>query len=142
MTGPKTTFALVALLVAAGCSIGRTTRTETTTEGGFSTGASLSLHDDPAEAALERARDLARNGRYEEAAESFRRLYEDRDAKEEHRAAALFGLGETYSNVLNPDRDPARAREAFRRVVDEFPESDRKREAETRLQRLGDEDSS
>jgi TolA-binding protein len=75
-------------------------------------------------------------GDYAAAEEAFREVYLRADAAEEQRAEALFSLGETAANVLTPRRDEEQAAEYFRKLVAEFPDSDRRAAAEERLRGL------
>lgn len=128
--------ALLLPVLLAACSLGRTTRTSTETSETRSTGSSISLHGDPAEALLERGKQLAMDGDWNAAAEAFEEVTRNAAAKPEHRAAALFKLGDLHSNVLNPGRNYEVALAWYGRVVSEFPESEEAPKAQEAMEAL------
>ncbi len=123
-------------LAAAGCSVGGTAHTEQVTSTRSSSGASVSLHRDPAEAALERGRQAVMESRFKDAEEAFRGVYETSGDKPEARAQALYELGELSLNLLNPARDRDRALGYFRTLVQKFPESSKREDAEAQIKAL------
>ena len=63
-------------------------------------------------------------------------LYRDTAGKDEHRAAALMGLSDIAANLLNPNRDYARALVWAETLVAEFPDSELNDEARDRVEEL------
>lgn len=132
---PVSTLCL-SVVVIAGCSMGRTTSTSSQSEDTRSAGASISLHGSSDEAAFERARDYARDGRIEDADTILTQLAQSAATDPEYREKALFELGELWSSVLNAQRNPERAAGYFGRFLEEFPDSERAPEARAALERL------
>ncbi len=125
-----------ALLAIAGCSLGRVTSSERTTPESSTSSVSMSLHKDEHEAALGRGKEAALAGRFDEAAGIFERVAADRSAKSELREQALLQLGSVFTNVLNPTRDEKRARGYYQALLDDFPESKLRTEAQQRIDEL------
>ncbi len=127
---------LAGLVLTCSCSLGRRTATQGATSEGYSSSASVSFHTEEDEAALEHGKQAAVDGKYEEAVTVLTRLYNNRSARAEFRASALLQLGSVFTNVLNPRRDEERAYDYFRKLVEEFPDSEHRAEAEIRMERL------
>ena len=125
---------LLLVLLTGSCSIGRTTRTETNTTS--SIGSTISIHGSSAEAHLDRGKQYVIEGHFTNAAGEFEQAYTTPGADPEFRAEALFELGEAYTNILNPWRDSARALDYFRRLLEEFPDSEFVVDAEANIEVL------
>jgi outer membrane protein assembly factor BamD (BamD/ComL family) len=87
-------------------------------------------------ALLDQGRQALSLGQYDRALEAFRSVSTDAGAKAEHRADALFGVGQVYSNVLNPKRDVDKALAAYQQIVADYPDSPRRAEAEQAITSL------
>ena len=85
---------------------------------------------------LEKASRLAGSGEYVKAQHLYASVYEERSAEDEERAAALFGLSQVSSDILNPKKDFDVARSYLRTLLIEFPESSLRESAEARLASL------
>ena len=132
---------VVSTVCVVSCGIGSrttsTTQTTMTPEGERdSQGVSVSLASSPHEVALTRARQAARDGKWDDAAQQFRRLADTVEAGPEMRTAALMDLGSLHRNVLNPTRDPELAAQSYERLIEEFPDSPLRADAEAELERL------
>jgi hypothetical protein len=123
-------------LMLAGCSIGRRTSTSSSSTEGSSMGTSISLHSGSDEATLERAKQWARDGRWDDAVDLLTQLSRSAEAREEYRAAALFELGEIHSSLLSPRRNETAAAEYFRALIQRYPDSELVPRAEDALRRL------
>ena len=82
------------------------------------------------EVTLEYAASLMRRAEYAKAAEAYLSVYRSSSAKAEYREQALLGLGIVYADLLNPDRDYARALQYLETLSAEFPESPLRERAE------------
>lgn len=140
MSSPRLTLWWMAasLLAAAlaGCAGSTITRRTEVTEYGErkeASATSTTIHTNREAAALERARDDHRAGRYAEAAAGFQRVYDNAEAKPEFREQALYELARLAADLLNPGKDRVRAAELFRRFLAEFPASRRADEAREQL---------
>ncbi len=58
------------------------------------------------------------------------------DARPEYKAEALMGMGQVHANVLDMKRDPEKALAAYRQLVDDYPESKLRQQAEREIQAL------
>lgn len=128
-------FAWILWLVS-GCALGRTSTTERETALGQSQSTSFGVHGSSVDAALARGRQAVMDGRFEEATATFSEVVETTSASDEQRAEALFELGRVHTSVLNPKRDMDSARVCYQRVIDEYPDSKLRPDAEKNLQRL------
>lgn len=131
--------ALAALVLFSSCGIGsRTTTTPTSSldDGERSQGVSVSISSNVHEAALARAKQSVRDGKYDVAAGQFERLANTVEAGSDLRAEALLDLGALYRNVLNPARNPKLASKYYQRLIDEFPDSPLRVSAEQEIDRL------
>jgi hypothetical protein len=110
---------LVLAVVAGpgGCSVGRRTTIESQSGDTISQSTSIALHGSAAKAALEKARQLMRDGQFDEATRTLLPLAQSATAMPEERGAALLELGRVHVDVLNPKRDPATARVYFQKVL-------------------------
>jgi TolA-binding protein len=123
-------------LVLASC-LGRSESVETETTEGSSVSSSLSLLGTSAEALIDRGKAHVLEGNYREAEVDFQAAYAREGADPEHRAEALFELGELYSNLLNPGRDREMSLRYFSKLREEFPDSRFAQQAEEYLQKPG-----
>ena len=133
---PRGALGLLVLPVLLGACVGRTTHTQVTTDEESSYGSSISVHGSSAKAMLERGKQHVLEGRFTSAIASFRQAATDPDAESAIRAEALFELGEAHANLLNPARDAAKAAESFRKLIEEYPDSEFAEEAARYLERL------
>ena len=124
-------FALLPLLVSC---VGRTSSVETETTEGSTSSRSITLHGDSAEALVDQGKQHVLEGNYADPEAAFQAAYAKTGADPDHRAEALFELGEVYSNVLNPRRDHQKSLSYFAKLVEEFPESEFRERAEEYLQ--------
>lgn len=125
-------LASVSLIGCAGSS-----RTQTTeTDDGTSISTGFSLHGSQDAALIDRGKQAVRNGDYLGAAEAFRAVAESGTASSQLRAEALLRLGQVHADPMNPGKDPEKAVSVFQRLVEEFPDSELRNEAEQRLARL------
>ncbi len=84
------------------------------------------LHTNKDDVLLEQGRKAASVGEYATAAGRFEAVYQHLDAGPERRANALYHLGLVQSNLLNTKRDSQQAMATFRKLLDEFPKSDKR----------------
>jgi len=89
-----------------------------------------SFHGSGAAAQLEQGRQALSLGQYDQALEAFQAVSTDAGAKSEQRADALFGMGQVWSNVLNPKRDVDKALEAYQQILADYPNSPRREATE------------
>jgi tetratricopeptide (TPR) repeat protein len=94
---------------------------------------SVTLHGSEEEAWLDRGRQMRAETAFDEAADLFRQVYELPSADQEHRAAALLELGLVHSDLLNPKKDHELALEYLRKLVDTYPDSEYREEAEQKI---------
>ena len=121
---------LLATLLA-GCAGTVETRTDSgRRDDEKSSSTKASLHTNKAAADLEQGRQAVSEGRFDAALAAFQAAYASGDAKPDHKASALLGMGQVYSNVLNPKRDVDKALLAYRRLIADYPDSKLKEEAE------------
>jgi outer membrane protein assembly factor BamD (BamD/ComL family) len=59
------------------------------------------------------------------------------NAKPEHKAEALLGIGSVHANMLNLKRDPEKALAAYRQLVRDYPDSKLREQAEAGIRALG-----
>lgn len=129
-------FAVVVVLVAvlAGGSVfgcgGRHSFKEDD-EGGYQSSVSMPLSK--TEGTLQAAQQARTDGRYKQAADGFAAVYQEKNADEDLRSQALFGLAEVYAALTNPAKDLSRAVSLFERVLVEFPRSELGEQAERRI---------
>jgi tetratricopeptide (TPR) repeat protein len=94
------------------------------------------VHRSPHAASIDRARQYVIEGRFDEAVAVLTRVYENQKADAKYRAQALFELGQTHSHLLNPRRDEDKALLYFEKLVEEYPESELRTEAEKKIERM------
>jgi hypothetical protein len=133
----STTAALLALpavlLSCAGSTTTQRTNPEDNLQGEGSYSTKTSIFTDKDDAALDVARGLRRDGRYDEAAEAFRALHEDTSVKPDVREKALFDRAHMTADLLNPGKDTAAAIALFERFLAEFPASEQADRAREQL---------
>ena len=139
----RTSCLLLALLLLAsipGCGTRpRVERTmgEDPIEGGETYSQSVSFEADDAEAALRDAAALVRQREFGPAIIIHQRLYRDQAQPESIRARALLRWAEAEGHLLNPDRNVDAAIARVELMLEEFPDSELRFEAEDTLERLG-----
>jgi tetratricopeptide (TPR) repeat protein len=94
---------------------------------------STELHGSSDEADLELGKHYRTEGDYERATEAFLRVYENESGKVAHRSQALFELGKTYSDLLNPQKDYQKASFYFEKLLSDYPDSDLRKETGKQL---------
>jgi tetratricopeptide (TPR) repeat protein len=122
---------LVALTLV---SCGGRTVTKETPEGGYSVTRTMSL--DSARGLIDTGRQARMEGRYAEATEAFRAVYDDRSLAADLRAEALFELGQVHADLLNPQRDYPEAIAHFETLLRDFPDSKSAERASKRLEEV------
>ncbi len=128
---------LLPLVSSFACYAGRTVEThEPDRPGEPRTTRSTEIHTDRNEARIEEGRLALIDGAYDDAHEAFLRVYTDRSAKPEWRSTALYELGRVHSHLLNPQKDYEKARSYLETLVSEFPDSDRREDAESLMQEI------
>ena len=127
--------ALAALGLLAGCATQseQTRRATDQNDPGSSVSVTFVSQD---KAALDRGSQAILQGDYDGAAKTFESVYRNPSAKPDYRAHALYLLGTVQANALNPKRDPATALITFQKVVDEYPKSTWRRDAEDAMRTL------
>jgi hypothetical protein len=125
-----------ALLTAAGCSGEVRTTSQGDDLSSQRTTTSATLHTSKDDVLLEEGRKAAAIGAYTTAADRFTTVYQHLDAGAERRADALYHLGLVQSNLLNTKRDTQQAVATFRKLLDEFPKSKWRDDAEQALASL------
>jgi outer membrane protein assembly factor BamD (BamD/ComL family) len=137
-----TTRHALALLVLAAVTAGCATGSQQTTEGDRpedrETTTTVQLHTNDAEIRLTAGRDAASRGDYSRALSEFRTVYRNQFAKPEQRAQALYQIALVQSNALYLQRDNQAAVATLRKLLDEFPDSEWRDEAEQMLFSLGE----
>jgi outer membrane protein assembly factor BamD (BamD/ComL family) len=124
------TTAILAALLLAGCAprVQQTVAGDDSSTERVSQKTTFSLDKD--DALLDKGREAAASGDFATAESAYDELYRSTSAKAEKRAQALFLRGSVQSNLLNPDRDPDAALASYQAVVDEFPTSEWRDDAE------------
>jgi tetratricopeptide (TPR) repeat protein len=89
-----------------------------------------------AESQLRHGALLSSEGKFEEAARAYLRVYENPSHEAKHREEALLRLGGIYSNVLNTGKDYDKALHYLQKLLDEFPESRLREEAEEKIETI------
>lgn len=131
-------FAAVALALACCACAGKveTRRDPNSREDEQIISTNATYHASSAAAQLEQGRQALSLGQYDRALEAFQSVSTDAGAKAEHRADGLFGMGQVYSNVLNPKRDVDKALAAYQQLLADYPDSPRRAETEQAIASL------
>ncbi len=79
------------------------------------------------------AREQRMAGNYDEAIRFFEQLANNPSADSDLRAEALLEIGNTYSSLMNQQRNFSQAEEYYLRVIKDYPESQWKKEAQKGL---------
>jgi outer membrane protein assembly factor BamD (BamD/ComL family) len=124
------------VFLLSACALGRQTTTENEAADGASRSTSIGVHASAEKAALEKGRQQMREGKFDLAAATLEPLTRSSRAASDQQAQALLELGRIYVDVLNPDRDPEKARRYFQRLIDEFPDSELVPRAQEHLERI------
>jgi tetratricopeptide (TPR) repeat protein len=129
-------IAVLAALLAAS-SISCAARTETRSDvDQHSYSTSVSISGSRSGALLEQGRQAVSEGRFADGIAIFQSVYDMQDAKPEHREDALLALAQAHANVLNRNRDPQKALELYRKLLDEFPDTKKRYEIEQAMAAL------
>jgi len=133
--GRRVGAALVALAAASMLSCAAQTETHSDVDQHtYST--SVSILGSRSSALLDQGRQAISEGRFDDGIAIFQSVYDNADAKPEHREEALLGLAQAQSNVLNPNRDPKKALVLYRKLLAEFPETERRYDVERAIAEL------
>jgi len=98
--------------------------------------AKVNLHLDPDVGHLELGRAAASEGNFTTALEEFGTVYRHTSGEPELRAQALYQTALVQSNALNARRDLAAAEATARKLIEEFPKSEWRDDAEKLLATL------
>ncbi len=125
---------LPVLLLLLSCS-SRYSQTETTKseiDESYSTSTTLPVSVDD-EDKLSYASRAAGEGQWMESIHSYQGVYDNKKASAEDRSRALLGLGDVWSNPLNPFRDFGTSLFYLDKVATEFPDSAIRPKAEKKI---------
>jgi hypothetical protein len=129
----------VALAAAAsGCATGIQQTTEGDRPEDRETTTTVRLHTSDADVRLAAGRDAASHGDFALALSEFRAVYRNQFATREQRAQALYQIALVQTNALYLKRDDQAAVATLRKLLDEFPDSEWRDEAEQMLFSLGE----
>jgi len=127
----RTTLILLAALLLTSCA-----STSTTTREEDGTNTSFSFHGSGAEKDIAQARQLRVDGQYAEAASLLLGVYKSPANESKFREEALLELSQVESYLLNPSRDYDKALGYLEQLLEEFPETEYRDEAEDQIKHL------
>jgi TPR repeat protein len=128
---------LTAALLAASCAshdVSTTQMVRDELEGTYSTTTSYPVFQNKHERALYEAARAMSNAAYDVAAASYRNVAEATDATAKQKEQALFGLGRVYADILNPSKDYAKAKHYLEKLLADYPDTELRASAESRLE--------
>jgi outer membrane protein assembly factor BamD (BamD/ComL family) len=83
---------------------------------------------------LKEAREQRMAGNFSEAIRLFEQLAKHPSAKADMKAQALLGLGDTYSSLMNQQRDYAKAKDYYQKVITNYPDTPWQKDAQKGLE--------
>lgn len=132
----------LALLVLVTASSGCASSTQRTVEGDRpedrSTTTEVKWHANAEEVRLAAGREAASRGEFARALTEFRTVYRNLFAEPDQRAQALYQTALVQSNALYRRHDTQQAVETLQKLLDEFPQSEWRDDAEQLLFSLGE----
>ncbi len=129
----RTAVLFLAALLLTSCA---STMSQQADEEGSST--SFELHGSKAEAQISQARQLRVDGKYDEAADLLLGVYRSPSTESKYREEALLELSNVHSYLLNPDRDYDVALGYLETLLEEFPETELRKEAEQQIEHVNE----
>ena len=128
---------LAAALLIASCASRDVSTTQVVRdelEGTYTATASYPVFQNKHERALYEAARAMSNADYASAASSYRGVAQAADATATQKEQALFGWGRVYADVLNPSKDYAKAKHYLEKLLADYPETELRASAESRLE--------
>lgn len=124
---------LLALLLLSSCA-----STSTTTREEDGTNTSFSFHGSGAEKDIAQARQLRVDGQYAEAATVLLGVYKSPNNESKFREEALLELSQVEAYLLNPSRDYDKALGYLEQLLEEFPDTEYRDEAEEQIKHINE----
>jgi len=132
----NTAFVRCLMIILATLFLTSCASTSSTTREEDGTNTSFSFHGSGAEADIAKARQLRVDGQYNEAATLLLSVYKSPANESQFREEALFEVSQVHSYLLNSAKDYDKALGYLEQLLDEFPETEFRDEAEEQIKHI------